>query len=87
MLEDLRTQTFETTTVSGVTASIRDTLMHSQHRTAIIHDEIHMDADYVFDASVDDMLGVDKADAKIAQQLCKELVRKFPQTQMFIFMW
>ena len=86
MLEELRTQTFETTTVSGVSATIRDTLLHSQHQTASIHDEVHMDADYVFDASVDDMLGVDRAEAKVAQLLCKELVRKFPQTQMFIFL-
>jgi len=87
LLEQYRTQTFETTTIQGVSCAIRDTLLSSQHPTAMVNDEVHMDADYVFDASVDDMLGVgDKHNIAQAQLLCKALVRKFPQTLMFIFL-
>lgn len=80
MLEQYRTQSFETTTVQGVSSTARDALLESQHPTLSSDDDVHMDADYVFDASLDDSIGGE------AQQLCKALVRKFPQSMLFIFL-
>ena len=76
----MRLNSFETTTVQETPASMRDELLACQHPTDSVGDEVHMDADYVFDASVDDSVNQDTRD------LCTQVLREKPNSYMFIFM-
>ena len=80
ILKQYNTQSHEVTAVAGTSCSQRDGLLASQHPASSINDEVHMDADYVFDVSMDDSIDTD------TQLLCKALVREYPQSEMFIFL-
>jgi len=63
----------------GIPASIRDELISCQHNAESVGDCVHMSADYVFDASLDESL------TPQTMNLCKELVREFSTTETFTF--
>jgi len=75
----MRTQTFKTTVVSGTTSELRDELIASQHPTTDAGDAVHVDADYLFDISVDDGITTE------VRATCKELIANFSDSMLFIF--
>jgi len=75
----MRLNSFETTIVQEVPASVRDELLACQHPSTSIGDEVHMDSDYVFDASVDDGL------TSATREWCKQVLEARPETLLFIF--
>jgi hypothetical protein len=79
MLKDLRTYNYKGTAVLSIPASIRDELISCQHNAESVGECVHMEADYVFDASLDDSL------TPQTKNLCMELVREFPSTEVFTF--
>ena len=75
----LRTYTFKATSVTGTTSALRDELIGCQHPSEDFGSVVHMDGDYVFDASIDDSISSE------TRQVLKELVAGFPDTEMFTF--
>jgi len=64
----LRTHTYTATAVTGTTSALRDELIECQHPTEDFASVVHMDGDYVFDASIDDSISSE------TRQVLKELV-------------
>lgn len=77
-MKNLRTFDFTTTAVSGVTSAIRDDLIASQHPTSDNNDEVTIDSDYMFDASIDDSVSSD------TKELCTYLLKEHPNTETFV---
>jgi hypothetical protein len=78
-LSDLRTSTHETTSVSGTPASFRDELIACQHPTEDYGDAVHMAADYVFDASLDDYVEPE------TRRILRDLINAYPNSYLFVF--
>jgi hypothetical protein len=73
-----RKASFEATAIDGVSSSIIDGLIECQHQTMDFSGTVLMHADFMFDASVDDIMPVE------TQAWCNDLIREFPQTELFI---
>lgn len=79
MLIDHSIYTAETTIVGNCSCALRDELIACQHRAESVGEAVHMDADYVFDANLDDSMTPD------TRALLSELINSYPNSQMFIF--
>lgn len=75
----LKTYTHQTTVVMGVTCAMRDELIACQHPAESYGESVHMDSDYVFDASVDDSISSE------TRQELKELIDYDFSSELFIF--
>ena len=79
MLSDYSIYTVETTVVGGTSCAFRDELIACQHPTEDYGESVHMDGDYVFDASLDDFV------ESSTRQVLRELLNAYPNTKQFIF--
>jgi hypothetical protein len=79
MLSDHTLYNVETLVVGRCSTALRDELIACQHPTEDYGESVHMDGDYVFDASLDDSM------TPSTRGLLNELVDSFPNTHLFIF--
>lgn len=79
LINDLTIYTTETVTVGGTTAAFRDELIACQHPTEDYGDAVHMDGDYVFDASLDESLNAN------TRLVMRYLVNEYPNAYLFVF--
>lgn len=78
-LEHLRPYTFTITGFNGVPAAMVDELIACQHPTDNYRSSVKMEADYVFDASVDDSISIELRD------FLKQIQKEYPDTGEFEF--
>jgi hypothetical protein len=79
MLSDYSIYTVETTVVGGTSCAFRDELIACQHPTEDYGESVHMDGDYVFDASLDEYLTI------VTRRTLRELINAYPNTHLFVF--
>lgn len=79
MLTDHTLYHVQTLVVGRCSSALRDELIACQHPTEDYGESVHMDGDYVFDASLDDSMSRD------TKQLLNELIDNYPNTNLFVF--
>jgi len=78
-LDDLRPYTFTVVGFNSVPAAIVDELIACQHPTNDYRSSVKMEADYVFDASVDDSISIE------LREFLKQVLKRFSDTDEFEF--